>query len=240
MYGWRGRIGALMPANNTVLEPEMYGVLPSGVSLHGGRVMPRGADVRERVVAMTEALPRAVQELQGKVGVFCFACMTSSIIKPVGWHRALTDTTGGVPFLPAGETIVQALEHVGARRIGVFSPYFDEVASLVPGWFAQFGIQVVHNINVPFTGEQVVTRRLEEFYPLISREFKGRAIDALAILATDLATFTAINALEADVQVPVISSNLALLWSMLGALGVREATGPGALFRRPAAAPVLS
>ncbi len=231
MYGWRGRLGAIMPSNNTVLEPELYSVLPSGLSLHGARVVARGKNTRERIFSMAEVIPHAIEELQNKVGVFCYACMTTSLLKPVGWHEALAEGAGGAPFLPAGETMVQALGHLGAKRIGVFSPYSDEIAALVPRWFEQFHLQVVHNANVPFTPEQVMSRRCEDLYPVISQQLKGKAIDALAILATDLATFTVIDTLEADLGVPVVSSNLALLWSMLETLGVREGAAPGRLFR---------
>lgn len=231
MYGWRGRLGAIMPSNNTVLEPELYSVLPAGLSLHGARVVSRGQTTRERIFSMTETIPHAIEELQKKVGVFCYACMTTSLLKPVGWHQTLEAAAGGAPFLPAGETMVRALEHLRVRRIGVFSPYFDDVAALVPAWFSQFGIQVVHNANVPFTPEQVISRRCEDLYPEIAREFKGKPIEALAILATDLATFTVLEALETDLGMPVVSSNLALLWCMLGTLGVRDAAAPGTLFR---------
>lgn len=224
-----------MPSNNTVLEPEMYSVLPAGLSLHGARVVARGRTTRERILSMAESIPHAIEELQGKVAVLCYGCMTTSLLKPAGWHAPLAEAAGGIPFLPAGETMVQALGHLGARRIGVFSPYFDEVATLVPGWFGQSGMAVVHNANVPATPEQVGSRGGEDLYAAVGREFKGKAMDALAILATDLATFTVIDALEADLGVPVVSSNLALLWSMLGTLGVRAAAAPGTLFRTPAA-----
>lgn len=237
MYGWRGRLGVTLPQNNTVLEPEMYSVLPPGVSLHGSRLVARGAALRERIFSMTDALPDAIAGFENKVGVYSYACMTTSLLKPLGWHEALSGATGGVPFLPAGETMVQALRHLGARRIGVFSPYSHEVADLVPRWFAQFGIEVVHNVNVAFTDDTVVSQRCEDLYPVLRREFRGKTIDTMAILATDLATFSVIDALEADFGVPIVSSNLALLWAMLGVLGVGEFRGPGTLSGRPLVRP---
>lgn len=34
MYGWRGRIGPILPADNTIVEPEFAKVLPEGISAH--------------------------------------------------------------------------------------------------------------------------------------------------------------------------------------------------------------
>ncbi len=237
MYGWRGRLGVIMPRNNTVAEPEMYSVLPPGLSLHGARVFPRGGTTtRDQILSMSETLPHALEGLRGKVGAVGYACMTTSLMKPLGWHEAFAGAAGGVPFLPAGDTMVDALRSLGAHRIGVFSPYANDVAALVPGWFGGFGIEVVHSVNVPFTPDEVGAQRCEDLYPRIQREFHGRDLDALAILATDLATFTVIDALETDLGIPVVSSNLALLWRMLASVGVGGTTCPGRLFRTGRAA----
>lgn len=101
MYGWRGKIGAIMPDNNTVLEPEMYTVLPDGVSLNCGRVVMRGAPAMERVPSGVAALPAIIEGLYKRVGVLAYACMTSSIFQEVGWHKKLEGELHGVPFLPA-------------------------------------------------------------------------------------------------------------------------------------------
>ncbi len=232
-YGWRARIGAIQPENNTTMEPEMESYVPPGVSVQTARVVMKGeqSQYRERTSSGIAAMPVAIESLRGRVGVMCYACMTTSLWQPLGWHKPLLELTGGVPFLPAGETTVEALQHLGARRIGVFSPYFKESASLVPGWFEQFDIEVVHNINVPFTRYEVIGHSIEEFHSLILREFRDKKMDALAVLATDLSTLCGIDALETDLGVPVVSTTLALLWGMLRAVGVREGIPVGTLFR---------
>ena len=60
MYGWRGQIGFIVPVNNTVFEPELYHLVPEGVSFHftkrdsGSEVLPNkpyddeGADMLQR------------------------------------------------------------------------------------------------------------------------------------------------------------------------------------------------
>ena len=43
MFGEAGRIGLVVPANNGVLEPELWSVLPEGVALYATRILARGS-----------------------------------------------------------------------------------------------------------------------------------------------------------------------------------------------------
>jgi maleate isomerase len=230
MFGWRGKLGIIMPDNNTVLEPELYGYLPEGVSLHGGRALMHGVAAKDRIPTGVAALPPVIDGMQKRVGVMAYACMTTSMFMPLGYQKTLEEHTKGVPFLPAGETMVRALREVGAKRIGVFSPWVEDIASRVPAWFAQVGFEVVHNVNIPFTRDEVTGHDVVEFYPRIMREFRDKEIDAMGIMGTDWGSFPVIDLLESDLGFPVISSNLAMLWCMLGVVGVNDSIGVGTLF----------
>jgi len=55
MYGWRGRIGLIVPSSNTTMEMELHSALPEGVSLHTAR-MPKSL-TREDVKRLLNAVP---------------------------------------------------------------------------------------------------------------------------------------------------------------------------------------
>jgi maleate cis-trans isomerase len=50
-------------------------------------------------------------------------------------------------------------------------------------------------------------------------------MDAVCLLATDMQTFPIIEPLEREIGLPVVTSNQALLWASLRALGLGEAIG---------------
>ncbi len=43
MFGWRARLGFLVPPGNPTIEPEMMQLAPRGVSLHFTRMVAHGA-----------------------------------------------------------------------------------------------------------------------------------------------------------------------------------------------------
>lgn len=46
MYGWRSRLGLVVPSSNTTNEPEFYEHLPEGVSLHTARMRLENANAQ--------------------------------------------------------------------------------------------------------------------------------------------------------------------------------------------------
>ena len=41
VYGRRGRIGLVVPANNSVIEPELWSALPADVAVYATRIMAK-------------------------------------------------------------------------------------------------------------------------------------------------------------------------------------------------------
>jgi maleate cis-trans isomerase len=62
----------------------------------------------------------------------------------------------------------------------------------------------------------------------------GPQADAIVLLATDLPTFDAIEAIETSIGRPVLSCNQTILWAMLVHRGLAIA-GPGRLFEHQGA-----
>ena len=79
MYGWRGRIGLLATAINTVMEPEFWQLVPPGVSVHTTRVPTERAGTPEALREMEAASLRAAAEVaKGEPDVVVWGCTSSS------------------------------------------------------------------------------------------------------------------------------------------------------------------
>lgn len=233
MYGWRARLGLVIPANNTVIEPEFARMVPDGVAAFGAKILSHGlsADGIERMVANSR---RAVEELAAAdMRVIAYACLATSLVKGAGWtsefEAHVTDVTG-LPSITAANATIAALQAVGANRIALATPYPDSVNDLLPPLFDAAGMEIVSLESVAVKDSLEVCRLEPSVAYRLARKADREVADAVCILATDIRTIDVLDTLEQDLGKPAISTNQALLWAALKACGIGDpVTGFGSL-----------
>lgn len=235
MFGARGRIGVVVPANNCVLEPEIWPRLPEGTALHATRILARGALTPEAVRAMEAHFDRAVDELAATgVDAIAYADMATALVMEPGWNEARTAAVAartGLPCLTAWTALREALAALGAARIAVATPYPAAVHALVAPFFAARGLAVTGHATLDVAAMDEVARVPPGRLAALVGGLDKAGADAVVVLATDLPTFASIEALERATSLPVLSSNQTLLWSALRAVGDRTPIpGLGRLF----------
>ena len=223
MFGENGRIGVVIPANNSTLEPEIWPLLPPGVALYGTRILARGDLTPVAVIAMERHFDRAVDELVATgVDVIVYADMVTTLIMEPGWNRERTAAVSariGLPCISAWTALETALAAMGIRRIALGTPYPSAIHALAKPFLKTAGYDVVADATLDIVAMTDVPRiaadRLRRFVATIDVD----GADALVLLATDLPSLALIGELEATVGRPVISSNSAILWAALRACG---------------------
>ncbi|MFQ5774960.1 MAG: aspartate/glutamate racemase family protein [Kiloniellaceae bacterium] len=240
MYGWRGRIGLMVPTGNSVMEPEFNRMAPDGVSVHANRVYLK--DVTPQSLAGMEA--HAAESARGlasiRIGVLAFGCTSGSFVGGKGYDekliRLMEDATG-IPATTTTTAVVRALRLIGVRRIALATPYSDEVTALEARFLEDHGFEVTRRA----AGGIVEVADIQECEPHAAYD-SARAVDndraeAVFISCTGLRTLEIIERLEADLGKPVVTSNQATFAESLRILGVREVRpGFGSLFARTFAA----
>ena len=132
MYGWRCRIGLIIPSDNTVMESEFNKVLYNldGISVHATRIF-FGTLTIESLLKMEEELERAARELKtAEVDVIAFGCTTGSLVKGKGYDKKIIDKIESITKTKATTTttaVLCALEELGVEKIAVGTPYSDEI-----------------------------------------------------------------------------------------------------------------
>ena len=238
MFGPRGRVGLIVPANNGVLEPELWSRLPPGVVLYATRIMAQGDLTPETVIRMERSVDRAVEELAATlVDVILYADMVTTFIMRDGWNRERSseiERSTGLPCISAWTAMERALSAIGARRVAIGSPYPAAIHARAVGYFRKVCFDVVADATLDVRTVRAVPEVSRDAVITLAGSIARPEADAIVLLATDLPTFDAIEAIEARSVRPVLSCNQTILWALLAQRGVALA-GPGRLFEHQAA-----
>ena len=242
MFGWRGRIGVLLPPGNPTVEPELSAMVPAGVTLHFGRLETppsvgkagehAGMEERDRAYREGLAGPTAAHS-QVRPAVMLLAHTASSYALGYGNEQALVDriaSLAGAPALLAAQAVLAALRHLGVKRLALGTPYPESISRQGKAYWEAAGFEIAgyHRLeNVT----DIYAENEERAYELARRADAPEA-DAVLLSGTGLPTVAVLETLERDLGKPVLSSNQASLWRALRMARVRESiAGFGRLLR---------
>ena len=244
MFGRRARIGILVPPGNPTVEPELYRMVPEGVSLHFARLQspppdgPAGgaAGMEERTRAYREGLEGPTAALgQVRPAVIVLAHTASSYALGVAGEQPLVDRVarlGGAPALLAAHAVRDALRHLGVSRLALGTPYPESISRQGRAYWEASGFQIVGYHRL--TDVVDIYAESEERARELGRRADAPEAQAVLLSGTGLPTVAVLETLERELGKPVISSNQACLWRALRLAGVSDAVpGFGRLLREP-------
>jgi maleate cis-trans isomerase len=225
MYGWRARLGLVIPANNTVIEPEFSRMVPEGVAAFGAKILSHGLSA-EGIDRMVENSHRAVDELAvGDMTAFAYACLATSLVKGSGWTAAFqaeVENKTGRPATTAATATIEALQSFGVKNVALATPYPAAINELLPALFGASGMEIVSLESVAVKDSLEVCRLDPSIAYRLAKQADTDKADAVCILATDIRSIEVLQALEADLGKPAISTNQALLWRCLTLCGIKD------------------
>ncbi len=222
-YGPRGRFGLLTPQANPTVEPEFRRLMPEGTELYVARSTSRSADPRTRLIEYLEGLPETLEQFDTlRLRAVAFACTGSSYLLGATREAELVrsaESACGAPVETAALAIRHALEHVGARRIFVVSPY--------PAWLRDAGVAYWQAAGLDVTGTADVPTQPVEGRPDTRGIYELQSANAAATLAgldtgdaeavllsgTGMPSLALLRA-RATAGPSLLSSNLCLAWRL--------------------------
>ena len=240
MYGWRGKIGLIVPSSNTVCEEEFYRMLPEGVSLHTARVFNPVVETEEQkeeaMLRMNTEIEKAARELASvEPRVIVYACTTGSFLKGPGYDQEVGERirkAAGVLGISTSSAVIQALRAFRLKKIALASPYNLKVGEREKIFLEK----TLPELKVVEEEHRGYLNALETGYltPFdayrTAREMDGPEIEGFFISCTDFRTIEIIEQLEEDTGKPVVTSNQASMWMALKEIGAAAPKGYGKLF----------
>lgn len=227
-------LGLIVLSTDESLEPEAAALLAGQpLRLLHSRIKAQPEVTPDDLATMAAGLPAAAALLPQHVDVIGYGCTSGATI--IGPDRVAALINGAVPGARVTNPISAveaALGALGARRIAYVSPYVASVTAPMRAHLAGAGIETVCEGSFNISTDAEVARISEAAVAEgILRVAAGQEIDAVFLSCTNLRSFGIIEAVEARLGRPVVSSNQALLWQMLRLAGSTGIAGPGRLFR---------
>ena len=233
----RARIGLVVLASDYTVEHEFRRIftLP-GVGLYQARIENSPIITPQTLAAMSQRLTKTVDLILpgDEVDVVAFGCTSASTV--LGEDAVAAHIHAARPNARATNPITAAFaafEALGAKRIAALTPYRRDVNEVVLKCITDRGFEVPvfgsfnekHDANVARIDGQSLRAGIRQI-------LKDQDVDAVFISCTSIRLLDAIGEIEAEIGLPVISSNHAMAWHCLRLAGIDDKMPElGRLFR---------
>lgn len=247
--GWsfRARLGLLTPHAAIGSESELAAMAPAGVSIHATRVplgVMRAGGLMDPTIAtdpvgafVDPPLIDDAAELLAAAPLHAIgmAFNASSYVRgkahDAELRRRLEQRTRGIPVAITSDAAALALRAVGAARVALVDPpwFPPELTALGVTYFQDHGFEVVSAGPAALPSEQLAINP-GQLFEWIRRNTPDSA-EAVYIGGNGLRAVGIIQALEEELQRPVLTANQVLCWNLLRLARARVAvTHYGRLF----------
>ncbi len=232
----RAAIGLIVLATDQTMEHEFrHAIRLEGVGVYGARLYNSAEITPETLRAMRKLIAPATELiLPGlPLDVVAFGCTSASMT--LGEDVVFKEIKRARPEVACTTPVTAALAGfaaLGARRIGVLTPYSAEVNRTVRVYLEGRGVEVA----AFGTFDKVDDREAARISPGsieagIVALAHGSRLDAVFVSCTSLRLCERVAAIEQRAGIPVTSSDHALAWHCLRLAGVQDVVpGLGRLF----------
>jgi maleate isomerase len=233
------RIGMLVPSSNTVAEPYTQAMLAAtpDITLHVARFRVTRLDLSDAALAQFVAQPlldAASLLADAKMGAICLNA-TASCYTGLAGDRALVSAireATGIPGATAMLGLETLLKRLGARRIGLVTPFLHDVQEATLRVLRGEGWPIVAERHLNDPGNYSFATWPDETVAGLVREVAAEGVDCVAIVSTNLRGGLVAPALERELGIPVLDTVATALWAAIAAAGAdpRRIRGWGRAF----------
>ena len=214
---WRGTMGLIKPTHRPGSLEETIRLLPEGIGVVPLTVGISEGDRKDFDNALS-AIEQRVGEM-ADIGVDLIAPAGAPPLMVHGYagERAIVDKwepTYGLPVITAGMSQVDAMRALGATRIVGVTYFSGDINDVFADYFrdAGFDVLAMDGMDVPF--QQVQKLSSKEVYAHTKAAFlRNPGADLVYMLGGGWRVLDIVEVLEQDLQVPVLHSVPARVWS---------------------------
>lgn len=244
--GYRGKIGVLVPATNTIAQPEYEAMKPHGVTNHVARMEPsaRGSASGD-MVAYRKSLERGSEHIKAAISGL-LPCAPDLILLghsidtfrgglkgAAALEADLVSHAQGLPVALPSHAFLAGLKALGVgKKIAALTPYFPPGDEQVVEFFTDAGYEISRVIGLKCPTPLAIAATAEADVIEALKALAAEDVEAIIQPGTNLATATLAAEASRWLGKPVISCNTVTYWHALRQLGIPD--------RRPDFGPLFS
>jgi maleate isomerase len=227
MYGWRAKIGRISPSPETVGAEEWRRSMPDGVCLVETRTLVHDVTVEGLAEAVTQVERAALELASAEVDLILQAGTAIAFFRGLGHDAELSRRIAaatGIRATTSLTAVVEALRALGIRRPAIATSYIADIDARLKDVLEKSGFEVaaIKGMGIQKSIDMGKVKP-EETYRLAKDVTRSAPrADGILVSCGNLRSFEAIEPLETDTGLPVVTSNQAGLWQALRLVGVNE------------------
>jgi maleate isomerase len=211
------RIALLVPSSNTVLENDIHRALPlEKYTTHTARMYLVATTREAEIEMMSLYAPKAAADVATTdPDLLVFGCTSAGSIFGLEYDAEICAKLGniaGCASMCTISTVTEALDRHAFRRIAVITPYIEDLTQAVAKAVCSPTRAVVRaqgmgiDVNVALADPTPV-----DILKFAEASLRGVAFDGIFVSCTNFRALDAAPSLEAKFNVPVVTSNLAII-----------------------------
>ena len=227
VIGSRARIGVVVLASDYTIEHEFRAMVSiPGVDIYTARIRNSPQITPQTLAAMEPLITETADRILpgDDLDVLAFGCTSASTV--LGGGRVAALLGEAKPKARMSDPITAAFaafDALGARRIGVLTPYRRDVNEIVWRYITGNGYEVpVFGSFNEDMDPVVATIDGDSLERAIDRIREGHELDAVFVSCTSVRLADAVAGIERRTGLPVTSSNHALAWHCLRLAGIED------------------
>ncbi|MEE9913301.1 MAG: Asp/Glu racemase [Deltaproteobacteria bacterium] len=218
MTDLRHRVGLLVPAGDSVMEPDLWRGLPRRLTLHVTRMYLESATVAGEKKMLTDELEPAARRI-AQVGpeLVIFGCTSAAAILGLEGEADIVrrvERAAGCRCLTVMGAAIEEISQHSPERLLLVTPYIDEINDRLQATFRAAGFPVCDIAGMGLVSESAIgavePRDIRRFAVDAARR-AGVAPDCVFVSCTTFRALEAAQAISRELAIPVVTSNQSVL-----------------------------
>ena len=228
---WGVKFGLLTPATNLTVEDEYWSMRVDGATISTARIVIDQVDWRAPedlgrfVDGVKKRIPDAITRvMQAKPDALVLGISISVLwggLKGNEELKARVKADTGLTLFTAVDAIVAGLAALGAKRVGVVTPYPQLADKAVSDFFSEIGVTVLAQKSLRATSASAIGEIAPADIRQAMRDANVPGAQAIVTLGTDLKISRIAAQAEDWLGLPTVAVNAATWWLALRGMGVQ-------------------